>query len=405
MEDIQLPDIDKDRMKSIFNLNKESLKDLPFNVHLEADDDLNDDSFKEKAVKTYVISDNIIVFEGGIIDDTNEYTSYIAAGRTSDALILSFLPVMTPQMNEITPVVLSSLPMLMAVVFLIVLIASRMFSRKIVIPVIRLAQYAEEVKMAGHMEIEPLSVTSKDEIGELGATLNELYGQLRLQYQALEQKNQALAQENKRQEVFLRASSHQLKTPVTAALLLVEGMMNEVGKYKDTQKYLPQVKQQLKIMQKIVEDILYLNHCTEHMEKESFDLKGLADEIVLGYQVQASTNNLTFRIEGASGPVCTDRDMLKKIVDNLVSNAVSYTPAGNLIQVTLEEKCLKIFNHGGHIEESLLPDIYEPFVSSDVQKKGRGLGLYILSYYAQILGCDVKIVNESGGVLAILRIP
>ena len=80
-------------------------------------------------------------------------------------------------------------------------------------------------------------------------------------------------------------------------------------------------------------------------------------------------------------------------------------PAGNLIQVTLEEKCLKIFNHGGHIEESLLPDIYEPFVSSDVQKKGRGLGLYILSYYAQILGCDVKIVNESGGVLAILRIP
>lgn len=107
--------------------------------------------------------------------------------------------------------------------------------------------------------------------------------------------------------------------------------MNEVGKYKDTQKYLPQVKQQLKIMQKIVEDILYLNHCTEHMEKESFDLKGLADEIVLGYQVQASTNNLTFRIEGASGPVCTDRDMLKKIVDNLVSNAVSYTPAGNLI--------------------------------------------------------------------------
>ena len=405
MEDIQLPDIDKDRMKSIFNLNKESLKDLPVNIHLEADEDLNDDSFKEKKMKTHVISDNIIVFEGGIIDDTNEYTSYIAAGRTSDALILSFLPVMTPQMNEITPVVLSSLPMLMAVVFLIVLIASRMFSRKIVIPVIRLAQYAEEVKMAGHMEIEPLSVTSKDEIGELGATLNELYGQLRLQYQALEQKNQALAQENKRQEVFLRASSHQLKTPVTAALLLVEGMMNEVGKYKDTQKYLPQVKQQLKIMQKIVEDILYLNHCTEHMEKESFDLKGLADEIVLGYQVQASTKNLTFRIEGASGPVCTDRDMLKKIVDNLVSNAVSYTPAGNLIQVTLEEKCLKIFNHGGHIEESLLPDIYEPFVSSDVQKKGRGLGLYILSYYAQILGCDVKIVNESGGVLAILRIP
>lgn len=405
LEDIELPDIDKEMLKSIFHLNEESRKDQPVAIHIESDKDSSDVSIKEKELKTHIISDDIIVFEGGIIDDNNEYTSYIAAGKTKDALILSFLPVMTPQMNEVTPVVLASLPMLMAVVFLIVLIASRMFSRKIVIPVIRLARYAEEVKMAGHMEIEPLSITSKDEIGELGATLNELYEQLRKQYQALELKNQALAQENKRQEVFLRASSHQLKTPVTAALLLVEGMMNEVGKYRDTKKYLPQVKQQLKIMQKIVEDILYLNHCTEHMEKEPFDLRELAEEIVRGYQVQASEKKLTLTIAGACESVCTDRDMMKKIIDNLVSNAVSYTPNGNLVEITIEEKCLKVYNHGGHIEETLLPDIYEPFVSSDVQKKGRGLGLYILSYYAQILDCEVKIANEPDGVSATILIP
>ena len=196
-----------------------------------------------------------------------------------------------------------------------------------------------------------------------------------------------------------------LKTPVTAALLLVEGMMNEVGKYRDTKKYLPQVKQQLKIMQKIVEDILYLNHCTEHMEKEPFDLRELAEEIVRGYQVQASEKKLTLTIAGACEPVCTDRDMMKKIIDNLVSNAVSYTPNGNLVEITIEEKRLKVYNHGGHIEETLLPDIYEPFVSSDVQKKGRGLGLYILSYYAQILDCEVKIANEPDGVSATILIP
>ncbi len=70
-----------------------------------------------------------------------------------------------------------------------------------------------------------------------------------------------LEEENERQEVFLRASSHQLKTPVAAAPLLVEGMMNEVGKYKDTKRYLPEVKKQLMAIRRIVEDILYLNHC------------------------------------------------------------------------------------------------------------------------------------------------
>ena len=43
----------------------------------------------------------------------------------------------------------------------------------------------------------------------------------------LEEKNRELAEENERQEIFLRSSSHQLKTPIAAALLLVDGMLNE----------------------------------------------------------------------------------------------------------------------------------------------------------------------------------
>ena len=70
--------------------------------------------------------------------------------------------------------------MITAVVFLIVLIASQMFSRRIVNPIIRLAGYAEEVKEAGYAELEPFVIHEKDEIGELGTVLNELYERLRL---------------------------------------------------------------------------------------------------------------------------------------------------------------------------------------------------------------------------------
>ena len=120
---------------------------------------------------------------------------------------------------------------------------------------------------------------SKDEIGILGRNLHELYGKLRENYEELEHKNRLLEEENERQEVFLRASSHQLKTPIAAALLLVEGMMNEVGKYKDTKTYLPEVKKQLLSMRKIVEDILYLNYRAENIQQEKVAVEALAQEL------------------------------------------------------------------------------------------------------------------------------
>lgn len=362
------------------------------------------EGFETRKGKFHRITDTMVVFEGGIKDGDNDYTTYIAAGKTDDAVIFSFLPVMTPQMKEIRPIVLGSIPMITAVVFLLVLIASQLFSRRIVNPVIRLANYAEDIKTAGYIEIEPLEIRSKDEIGDLGNILNELYKRLRTQYQELEEKNKALARENKRQEVFLRASSHQLKTPITAALLLTDGMLSEIGKYKDTKKYLPEVKNQLLSMRKIVEDILYLNHSADHLRKEAFDLNLLVKEVLESYRIPAGERKLSIEYtkpqHNESVQIVTDPDIMKKILDNLVSNAVSYTAEGGRISVSLSDTSLEVYNAQSHIDEELLPHIYEPFVSSDTQHKGRGLGLYVISYYTELLGLRLEINNVKEGVLA-----
>ena len=56
----------------------------------------------------------------------------------------------------------------------------------------------------------------------------------------------------------MRASSRQLKTPVAAAMLLIDGMIDEMGKYADVKTYLPQVKGKLIEMRDIVNNVLYL---------------------------------------------------------------------------------------------------------------------------------------------------
>ena len=112
--------------------------------------------------------------------------------------------------------------------------------------------------------------------------------------------------------------------------------------------------------------------------------------------------NLDIIIQG-NGKVITDLQIFKKLVDNLLSNAVQYTQKGGKIEIEIKNEMLCIKNYSEMlIEETLLPHIFEPFVSSDKKKKGKGLGLYIASYYSRLLGYQLEIKNGENYVIAIV---
>lgn len=364
--------------------------------------DETEELYENKGIKVHVISDELQVLETHAGDQENEYTAYFVFGKTEDASVISVVSVMTPKMHEIKEIVLGSLPMIAAVLFFLVLICSQFFSGKIVNPIIRLARYAESVQGLEASAVQPFPVGEgkKDEIGELGEALNELYGRLKRNYLELEEKNHMLEQENKRREVFLRASSHQLKTPVSAALLLVDGMLDGVGKYKDTRAHLPRVKEKLLEMRDIINDILYLNHCTEHLKMEDVALSPLVWEVLACYQIQAEEQRLTVRVEEGLGSIYTDRELFKKMIDNLIANAVHYTEEGGRLLIRRIPGGLSIYNEKARIPEALAPHLYEPFVSSESEKKGKGLGLYIASYYGDSLGLSLSVENQNEGVEA-----
>lgn len=370
-----------------------------FPLKIQAEGIKGEGVYTEESIKTHMISEDLMVYEANVSDENYGYTTYMAFGRTQDAFVLTILPTMTPKMEEITPVVMGSLPMIIAVVFLLVLISSRFFSGKIVNPIIRLAGYAENAKLSNDLQIEPFPGESGDEIGVLAETLNELYGKLRENYLELEKKNRMLEEKNERQEVFLRASSHQLKTPITAALLLTEGMINEVGKYKDAKAHLPEVKEQLLSMRKIVEDILSLNYRAEHLEMETVAVDGLVKDVIRSYEVQIEEKKLKVAVKGKAA-VSTDEEIMKKMIDNLISNAVSYTPYGEKIEIEIGADAFCIRNYGAAIDEKIVSHIFEPFVRSDEGKKGKGLGLYIVSYYGRLLGYRIRIENKEDHVLS-----
>lgn len=394
------------------SFQKLSVENVPSPIHVQVLEQRDADTeYSGEYWKMHSVSDKYAVFEMGVRDKNNQYINYIAAQKTDESLILTFLPVVTPDMNEIRPIVFQSLPMLASVIFLLVLLFSQVYSRGIVSPIVRLVQHTQQMKNNRRFQVIPMDQKlqeRKDEIGVLAAAIESLYHTIQAGYEALEEKNQALAEENKRQEVLLKASSHQLKTPISAALLLVDGMANKIGKYQDTQTYLPKVKEQLMSMKKMVEDILYLNHCGETLYPQKLELRTVLENQLAAYRVAIADRQLQLCItERDTVIIETDETLLAHILENILSNVVNYTPCGERVEIVLAIDKIRIENFGVRIEEDILPHIFEPFVSGSHQKTDsrdtcHGLGLYIAAYYARKIGMKIEISNGKSCVVTVL---
>ena len=333
-------------------------QDLPIQVRAQLTDQ-GKNLYRNEFSKIHVLSKDTLIIESGIQDGENHYSNYMGVTYRDNRLVVSYYAAMTPQMNEVRPIVLHSLPMLLCVIVLFAMIVSSLYSRGIVNPILELVREKEAEK----------------------------YKELEIQ--------------NQRQEVFLKASSHQLKTPISAAMLLVDGMSNEIGKYQDTKTYLPEVKKQLLSMKTIVEEILSLSRQEGNLSRDLFLVNDQINQMIQSNQAFLLEKNIKIHWNPTEEvKVHTDGIIFYKMLDNLFSNAIRYTKKGGWIRITLSESKIMIENGPAHIEEALLNNIFEPFVSSN--GSGHGLGLYIVAYYASLLKTDVQIYNQESGVCACL---
>lgn len=397
----EIKNIDKEEFAFTSNIG-DAFKDKLFKDNLPVTFEFlgNDykNVYKETSSKVNVVNEDTVIYESNVSDGSNYYTNYVAMSLHKEEIIVSVFAAMTPKIGEIRPIIFQSLPMIIATALLLILISTIVFSRKIVSPIEKLVNHAVFMRENTNREVELMKIEGGDEIAVLGETLNELYLKLNENFKELEKKNSYLSDQNKRQEVFLRASSHQLKTPVSAALLLVEGMIDEIGKYKDTKEHLPKVKLQLKSMRKIIDDILNLNSSIEAIQKETINIIEIIDESLLFHEVQVKAKELSIEKGVNFLNINTDRKLIFKIIDNIINNAIAYTPKEGHIKISINDNALTIINYGVWIEKDLLPHIFEPFVSSNSENRGHGLGLYIVAYYANLLSYEVEVRNIEGGV-------
>lgn len=310
------------------------------------------------------------------------------------------------------------MPWLFLSCFFISVILSFFYSRYLSRPVRALSQASD--KMADLDFSVRTAMKRTDELGILSENLDCMAGNLDQALKSLQQANSQLKsemeqereQEQRRME-FFAAASHELKTPITVLKGQIEGMAQNVGVYKDRDRYLARAGEVTVTLQGMVQEILTISK----MESAGFQVK--KKEINLAELIRVQIAELNDLLEEKKMALTlslpetckcmADPGLMETVIRNLLVNALRYSPAGEEIRVELlkkeqeKELVFTIENTGVHIPELDFGRIFDAFYRVDSSRNrkngGSGLGLYIVREILEQHGAWYEMKNTKKGVL------
>ncbi len=239
---------------------------------------------------------------------------------------------------------LQVLPYTMIGSLLVALVFSYIYSRFVTRPIRQMAAVTTTMQRLEKGAHYPVS--SRDEIGVLGRNINELYQNLWQTIRSLEHENKRITQLEKEKIAFLRAASHELKTPLAALRIMLENMQLNIGEYKNRDQYLAESVAQVDRLAAMVNDALRSGSVAEQALRQEKRLRidKLVAEVVDDYTLLAKTHGMTFTVNTEPTTIRANRDMMRHVISNLVSNAVRHGDAGSVITITCGQHELAIEN-------------------------------------------------------------
>ncbi|HWV37952.1 MAG TPA: HAMP domain-containing sensor histidine kinase [Vulgatibacter sp.] len=239
------------------------------------------------------------------------------------------------------------------------------------------------------------------EVADMSRTFNELADSLDRQRQTRFE--------------FLLAVAHDLRNPLTAlraALALTDGRLR---KGELTREQIEQQQRRLALqvdrLNRMVGDLVDMTRVETgrfDLEVGVCDLGALAAEARDLFEGSSETHPIRLAVSDEPLPVRCDRQRMGQVLDNLISNAIKYSPAGGEVEVRVlrsgGEACIEVQDHGLGIAQESLTRIFEPFqrLHPD-QAPGAGLGLSVAKLLVEAQGghLDVESEEEVGSTFRI----
>ena len=205
-------------------------------------------------------------------------------------------------------------------------------------------------------------------------------------------------------ERTLRHVSHELKTPLTALREGVALLQEEIaGPLTASQREVADIlDSNARSLQGHIESLLRLNAVSlgaRRVHRRPVNLKRLLGEIVQERELQVQARRLQVQSTAPSTSVLLDADKLRVIVDNLLSNAIDFSPDGGIVRIEAKldgpRLCLTCIDQGPGIAEEDAQRIFAPFVQGQrpapMPRQGSGVGLSIVRELVTVMGGQIRV--------------
>ena len=298
-------------------------------------------------------------------------------------------------------------------------------------PLVEIEETAEEIA-DGHLNRRVPERDPRTEIGSLGRSLNIMLSQIEAAFHAREQSEAKAHQNEERMRRFIADASHELRTPLTAIRGFAEYYRQRGGlvqqwdedeeartvdglSAEDLDRIMHRVEAEAARMGLLVEDLLLLARMDQQrpLAHNPVDLLSLAADAVHDTQMIAPNRNIDLKVQpGAAFLVIGDEARLRQVIGNLMSNALTHTPDGTPIELSISSGVLDpradakqpavildVKDRGPGMAPEQAQRVFERFYRADQARNrktgGSGLGLAIVA----------ALVAAHGGVASVRTAP
>jgi signal transduction histidine kinase len=251
---------------------------------------------------------------------------------------------------------------------------------------------AEQALTEANESLEQRVTARTHELSQLNVALTEAKG------------NAEAANQSKTR--FLAAVSHDLMQPLNAARLFSAALSHQGDDLScETQKLVAHLDSSLRSAEDLISDLLDISRLENgkiNPDRKPFALNELFDTLGAEFKALAQEQGLTFRVRGSALRVDSDIKLLRRILQNFLTNAFRYAKGPVLLGVRRHkgELCLEVWDRGPGIPEDKQRVIFEEFKRLDSHQtraeKGLGLGLAIADGLCRVLGHTLRVRSWPG---------
>jgi two-component system sensor histidine kinase GlrK len=331
--------------------------------------------------------------------------SYSELLLVADRIVAAITAWSSEQVSLIAEETQSAQQLITIQAFLLVAVAislAAIFTALITRPLIQVEKAISRLGSGGYQQ--PIQISGPKDLVDLGKRLDWLRDRL----SALEQQRSS----------FLRHVSHELKTPL-AAIRESAALLNDeiVGELSDKQKEMLTIQlNNAERLQNLIDQLL-----RHHLDSfsvinsapNSVPLQELLEEVLSAHMMTVRTRQLEIERQLQAITIEANREQLRVAIDNLLGNAIKFSPQGGCIDIKLYQDddsiALEIADQGPGIKPDQAGKIFEAFYQGDQPDNdfypGNGLGLAIAREYVELNGGTIELLTTESGASFRIRLP